>query len=122
MRKLWLLPIALALGGCLGHSSSGNELTGQVKRVQHCGDLLLPECPLLCPAYVHVDISLGTMRYGVWSSTQDIWLWVKNEAVIGTLEKAVQNGSVVKVNYDVARGRWFDCVEKEELTSVEVVQ
>lgn len=116
MRKLWLLPIALALGGCLGHSSSGNELTGQVKRVQH-------KTPLLCPNYVHVDISLGTMRNGVGSmSTQDIWLWVKDEAEIGVLEKAAQNGSIVKVNYDVARGRWFDCVEKEELTRVEVVQ
>lgn len=115
MRKLWVLPVLL-LAGCMGHTSSGNELTGQVKRVQH-------KTPILCPDYVHVDISLGTMRNGVGSmSTQDIWLWVKNDADVAVLEKASRDGGIVKVSYDVARSRWFDCVEKEELTHVEVVQ
>lgn len=113
-RYLPLLAIPL-LTGCLGHSSAGNELVGQVKRVQHV-------TPWLCPDYAHVDISLGTMRGGVGSmSTQDIWLWVKNPADIKILEDAAKDGKIVKVNYDVARSRWFNCVELEELTHVEAL-
>lgn len=115
MKKLLMAGLVLSLTGCLGHTSTGNELVGQVKRVQH-------KTPLLCPDYVHVDISLGVMRNGVGSmSTQDIWLWVQNSTDVAVLEKAAQNGQIVKVNYDVARGRWFECVEKEELTRVEIM-
>lgn len=114
MKKVALLSL-LALGGCLGHNSTGNELVGQVKRVQH-------KTPILCPDYVHVDVSMGTMRNGVGSmSTQDLWLWVKNPGDVAILEKAAKDGQIVKITYDVARARWFGCVEHEELTSVEIV-
>lgn len=115
MRKFLPLILLPLLVGCLGHTSSDNELTGQVKRVQN-------KTPLLCPDYTHVDISLGVMRGGVGSmSTQDIWLWVKNPADIPALMKAAENGAIVKVKYSVARGRWFNCVEHEELDSVQVL-
>lgn len=112
-----MVPVVLAVSlcGCLGHTSSGNELTGQVKKVQHV-------TPIFCPDYYHVDISLGTMRNGVGSmSSQDIILWVKNESDVAMLEQASRDGSIVKVNYDIARSRWFNCVEKEELTQAEKV-
>lgn len=111
------LAASLSLGGCLGHTSSGNELTGQVKRVQH-------NTPWGCWNWVHADISLGTMRNGVGSlSSEDIWLWVKNEADVKLLEQAARDGSIVKINYDVARMRgWFSCEEKEEITHVEILR
>lgn len=116
MRRLLALPLALALGGCLGHSSSGNELTGQVKRVQH-------NTPFFCGDWVHADVSLGTMRNGVGSmSTQDLWLWVMNPEDVVVLERAARDGLIVKINYDVARYRaWWSCMEKEEITHVEIV-
>lgn len=111
------LGILLSLGGCLGYTSSGNELTGQVKRVQH-------NTPFNCQNWVHADISMGSMRNGVGSmSNQDLWLWVKNDADVAILEKAARDGSIVKVNYDVARMRgWLSCEELEEITHVEIIQ
>lgn len=115
MKRLLAISMLFGLTGCLGHSSTGNEVIGQVKRVQH-------KTPLLCPDYAHVDISMGTMRNGVGSmSTQDIWLWIQNPADIALLEGAARDGKIVKINYDVARSRWFNCVEHEELTRVEVL-
>lgn len=109
------LAATLLLGGCLGNSSTGNEATGQVKRVQH-------QTPIFCPDYYHVDISLGVVRNGTGSmSTQDTWLWVPNDSDVKKLEQAAQSGALVKITYDVARGRWFNCVEHDTVRSVEVI-
>lgn len=116
MKKTALLTFLLPLAGCLGHSSRHNELVGQVKRVQHM-------TPMSCPNWDHVDISLGTMRNGVGSmSNQDLWLWVPNRKDMLLLEAAARDGRIVKVMYDIARWRfWFNCEELEEVTSVEVL-
>jgi hypothetical protein len=108
--------ISLGLTGCLGNSSAGNEAVGQVKRVQH-------KTPILCPDYNHVDISLGVMRNGVGSmSTQDMWLYVPNALDNSVLTDAAQSGALVKISYDVARGRWFGCVETATVTAVTVLK
>lgn len=107
------LCLVLALSAC-GYSSVDNELTGQVKRVKK-------RTPMVCPDYVEVDVSLGIMRNGVGSmSTEDVWLLVESYADIALLEKAAEEGGVVKVHYDVKRLTL--CVPDHRLTKVERLQ
>ena len=101
------LPLVLLLStSCAycGHTSEGNELTGQVKKVLH-------NTPLVCPGTVTADISLGVIRNGVGSaSKEDIWVQVNNPADVSLLETAAKSGALVNVKYDVARGVvcWID--------------
>ncbi len=102
----------LALTACLGHSSEGNTLTGQVKKAKNI-------TPLLCSNYHAVDVSLGVLRNGVGSmSTEDIWLYVPNDADFAVLQQAADTGAIVKVTYNVERARW--CVPNDEATHVEL--
>ncbi len=90
---------------------------GQVKLVQNM-------TPWWCENWVHADISLGTMRNGVGSmSTQDMWMWVPDAAQAAILKRSSEDGTIVKITYDVARSRgWFSCEELEEITNVEVLR
>jgi major membrane immunogen (membrane-anchored lipoprotein) len=112
MKKLaTLLPVLLA---ACGFSSVDNELTGQAKRVKK-------KTPIICGDYTEVDISLGVMRNGVGSmSTEDVWLLVNDSEQIKLLEKAVTDGAIVKVTYDIKRLTL--CVPDHVLRTVEVLQ
>jgi hypothetical protein len=82
-----------------GTSSSGNESVGQIKKVVN-------KTPFICPNYTEVDISLGIVRNGIGSmSHEDLVLALDNSAksTIDKLKKAAEDGSVVKVTYDVQR-------------------
>ena len=115
MKKIiWILPILLT--GCLGDSSRDNELSGQVKKIHSV-------TPILCPNYKEVDVSLRILRNGMGSvSNQDMILWVPNDDDYEILKKASENGSIVKIKYDVARDRWFDCVPRETVSHAEIIQ
>lgn len=106
--------LTLTLTGCLGNESTDNELIGQAKKAQLA-------TPLICPHYHRVDVSLGVMRNGAGSmSTQDVWMYVPNDKDFVIFTDAVAKGSVVKVNYNVARLTW--CVPMPVVTHVEVVE
>jgi hypothetical protein len=101
MKRLTMALILLTLPGCsamCGLSSTGNEATGQVKKVQH-------KTPLLCGEYDEVDVSLGVIRNGVGSmSTQDQWFNLgNNPEVLAIFKKASENGALVKFRYDERR-------------------
>lgn len=114
MKLIGALALTLSMQGCLGDTSKDNELTGQVKKVQH-------HTPLILPNYNAADVSLGVVRNGVGSmSGQDLWLYVPNAADYETLSKAAESGAIVKLKYNVARCRFY--VQKEEVTHVEIVQ
>lgn len=113
MNRFNTIMIALTVAAC-GYSSADNELTGQVKRVKKV-------TPIVCPDYVEADISLGVMRNGVGSmSTEDVWVLVESYADIQLLDTAAEQGSLVKVRYDVKRVSM--CVPDHRLTSVELVK
>lgn len=100
----------LLLGGCLGASSSGNEMTGQVKRCQHV-------TPLIFFDYDRCDVSLGIMRNGVGSMSQeDVWIYVPTASHYAILDSASKSGALVNIKYDVARFRWY--VEDDMVTDV----
>ena len=104
--------LAISLQGCLGNSSSSNELIGQVKKVQHV-------TPLLFPNYDRVDVSLGVIRNGVGSmSKEDAWLYVPHEADYAILSQAAKTGELVKIQYDVARARLYG--PHDEVTHAEI--
>lgn len=117
MKKITLIAIlalALPLGGCWGHSSSGNTIIGQVKKVKRM-------TPLVCGDRVDVDVSLGIMRNGVGSmSTQDMWLTVANPATLAVLNWAADHGTPVQITYDTARANL--CWNEEELTGVQYIK
>lgn len=112
---LALLVLALATGcNACGHKSQGNEVTGQVKKVVH-------NTPLLCPAYVTADISLGVMKNGVGSmSKDDLWVQVMNDSDVKLLETAAKNGDLVTMQYDVPRVTI--CWDDHQVSSVAIVK
>lgn len=113
MRTMLMIALVGLLAGC-GRSSIDNELVGQPKKVLHVN-------PLICPDYYAVDISLGVMRDGVGSmSTQDEWFYIPDHSDIETFKTAVDNGSLVKVRYDVYRVTF--CVPNTAITHVEVTE
>src|SRR5579859_447764 len=63
-----LLAIAISFAsaacGACGNSSVGNELEGQVKKV-------VKRTPIFCSDYVEADVSLGVIRNGVGSMSQE---------------------------------------------------
>lgn len=113
MKKILILMAAtICLAGCLGNSSSENDLVGQIKKAQHATPLLLPD-------YNRVDVSLGVMRNGVGSMSQeDVWMYVEDQAEFKTLEAAAQTGAVVHLHYNVARFRFY--VPNDYVTGVEI--
>lgn len=111
--KTLLFTAAILLNAC-GSSSVDNELTGQVKRV-------IRRTPIICPDYVEADISLGVMRNGVGSmSTEDVWLYVEDQSDVLLLDRAAQDGDLVRVEYDIHRVTL--CVPDHFLTYVELVK
>lgn len=111
--KILLAILVLVLSGC-GYESRDSEAIGQVKRV-------IRKTPIICPNWVELDLSLGVMRQGVGSmSTQDLILYVPNEAMAKQLEEAAAAGQLVKVKYDVARITW--CITDHIATSVETIK
>lgn len=118
MKKITLFALLLAasmmlLSAC-GYSSQDNESIGQIKKVANM-------TPILCGKRTDVDLSLGVMRNGVGSmSQQDLWLTVRNPQLVNTLKKAAETGAIVKVKYDEARVNF--CWQDHELTSVEITQ
>lgn len=97
MRKIIsVAAIALLALGC-GRSSVDSEIVGQPKKI-------VKQTPIFCENYTDVDISLGFVKDGVGSmSNQDIWLTVPNQSDIDTLNKAVDENKLVKVIYDEYR-------------------
>lgn len=110
-RALALLLLAVPLlGGCWGYSATDNQLTGQIKRVASV-------TPILCGDRIDVDVSMGVMRNGMGSmSNQDIWLTVADPSLLDTLRRASVSGSIVTITYDTAR--FNVCWNNEELTGV----
>ena len=105
--------IVLALAAC-GLSSAGNELEGQVKKV-------IRVTPIICPDYVVADVSLGVLRNGVGSlSKEDVDLYVADEHMVETLQRAAKSGTPVTIGYDVQRVGI--CRPDHWLTSVQVEQ
>jgi len=115
MKKvLFLIAVTLCLAGCLGNTSSENDLIGQVKKAQHA-------TPILLPNYSQVDVSLGVVRNGVGSmSREDVWLYVEDQTDFKKLETAAQTGAVVHIHYNVARFRFY--VPNDYVTGVEIEQ
>jgi hypothetical protein len=112
MKKLILLPFLIGLTAC-GYSSVENELISQPKKIFH-------QTPIFCPDRVDVDVSMGVMRNGVGSmSNQDVFLNVPNEKDVKTLEKAISEGKLVKIKYNVYRVVW--CQPDDEVVSVEIL-
>lgn len=102
------IALALFLSAC-GFSSKANELVGQVKKV-------VEQTPIFCSDYAEVDISLGVLRNGAGSvSHEDVILYVPNQADAAFLKKAAEDGTPVKVTYDIKRVPW--CVPDHWLTS-----
>lgn len=109
MKKLVLGLMFLV--GC-GYSSVDNELIGQVKKVKHM-------TPIVCYDYSTADVSLGIMRNGVGSlSNQDVWLTVP-EKLEEEFKKANESGAIVKIKYKEWRATL--CIPEYEATSIEIV-
>lgn len=104
--------------GC-GYSSRDNEVIGQVKRVVH-------RTPIFCDNHYDVDISLGVIKNGVGSmSNQDIWITITNPQDLQTIQTAASSGDIVKFMYDVPRFNF--CLNHDHqaahlLTHVEIVK
>ncbi len=115
MKKIALISLALLTASGCGYSSRKNDLTGQVKKVIH-------HTPLVCPDYVEVDVSLGVMRNGTGSiSNQDVWLVVTDKADEQKLDAAAVSGAPVKVTYDDKRFFW--CTQNgHRVAGVEVLK
>lgn len=87
---LFCLPL---LAGCLGFSSTDNEMIGQVKYVKNV-------TPLLVPGYFLADVSLGVMRGGVGSiSKSDKQLFAVGDELQKKLKHAAETGEIVKIAY-----------------------
>lgn len=103
--------ILLAVAAC-GTSAKNNELVGQVKKV-------VEQTPLICPDYVEVDVSLGTVRKGVGSmSREDVVLHVEG-ADVAALKSAALDGHLVRITYDIQRVH--PCTPSHWATSVAVL-
>jgi hypothetical protein len=109
---LMVLCCAAGLTGC--YSSRDNELVGQPKKVVNV-------TPILCSDRSDLDISLGVLRNGVGSmSTADEWLTVQRQQDVDTLNKAVVDGKLVRVKYDVHRFAW--CWNNNVVSDVQILQ
>lgn len=114
MKKITSILVLILLSGCLGYSSKDNEMSGQVKKVNH-------NTPLICGNFDDADISLGVMHNGTGSmSTRDEWVYVPNPEDYKILQEAAKTGDIVKITYDQARTTF--CVENITVTHVELVK
>jgi hypothetical protein len=117
MKKLFLhVLMSLMVIGCAGGMGDGccgwskKEVTGsgQVKKVGKV-------TPLVCPDHYIVDISLGVMRNGVGSmSNQDMNFFIE-EKHVESLRAIAAVGGIVDFTYDERRYAW--CVDHQRLTS-----
>lgn len=112
MKTFLTFAALLLLTGCLGNSSAGNDLIGQVKKVQHI-------TPLVFADYYRADVSLGIMRDGVGSmSKEDMVLYIPNPDDQAVLTSAAETGKLVRITYNDARFRWY--VENEYVIHAEI--
>jgi PBP1b-binding outer membrane lipoprotein LpoB len=112
-RTLIFVSAAILLSGC-GNTEFDNELVGQAKK-------LAQATPIICPDYKRFDVSLGIMRGGTGSmSNQDMWLTVTNEGDLSIIKRAVETGAIVKVKYNTRR--LATCSDDHWMTSIEIVQ
>lgn len=116
--KLALISLAvIPLSGCFGQSSYDNETTGQVKKV-------VANNPIICDRHHSVDISLGVIRNGVGSmSNQDQWYYIDNDDkdVVNVLKKASETGALVKIVYDIDRITPFCRNQDHHIKSVSIL-
>jgi hypothetical protein len=114
MKKSLLgLAVVVMLSGC-GYSAVDNEFAGQVKKVVH-------QTPIFCAERYDTDISLGVLRNGVGSMSQeDVWLTVPNQDDQKLLKQAAETGQIVKVKYDVYRVTW--CWQDHVVRGVELTK
>lgn len=109
----YLLIGMLLISSC-GYSSLDNESIGQVKRIHKYS-------PILCDPWTEVDISLGVMRNGVGSmSNEDYDLTIMNDEQAKLLAQANSSGSLVKIKYDIKRWNW--CINSNHIKSVEILK
>jgi len=99
--------------GC-GYSQRDTEVIGQVKKIHKL-------TPLICPERIVADISLGVMRGGTGSmSNQDKDLLVTETAQAITLKEAAEKGKLVKITYNVKRLTL--CDEEEQIATVSILE
>lgn len=113
MNKVIVLAVVVALSAC-GLSAKNNEMVGQVKKV-------VEQTPIFCGDYAEADISLGVLRNGGGSmSKEDVVLYVADQDMVKLLKRAAEDGSPVKVTYDIQR--LAVCRPDHWLTSVQVIE
>lgn len=107
---IFVLPFLVSCG----YSSVGTDMVGQVKRVMN-------KTPILCNDRVDLDLSLGVLRNGVGSmSSEDATATIHNPSDIELLKKAQEDGSAVKVTYNLKRWTW--CEDERQVTKVEILK
>lgn len=115
MKKLELaigLTMLCMLGGCFGYSSTDNNTIAQPKK-------LIKVNPILCPNYTLLDASLGIMRNGVGSmSTEDHEFVVTSDSQAVLINKAIDSGFILKINYQQARATF--CTEDFFINSISI--
>jgi hypothetical protein len=108
-----LMAICAVVAAC-GYTSRDVEAIGQVKRVAAV-------TPIICPNYKALDLSLGVMRNGVGSmSNEDIELLVDGEDMAAKLKASAEQGKIVKITYDMARITF--CVPDRVVRTVQVLE
>lgn len=114
MKKILFSFLVLGvISGC-GLQARDTEAIGQIKRIAK-------KTPLLCPDETLLDMSLGLMRNGTGSvSQEDLWIRVQDAHQEFLLRQAVDSGAPVRVTYDVQRFRF--CWEQREATKIEIIQ
>ena len=111
--KFLIMNLVLVLSGC-GYSARDGVLTGQAKAITM-------NTPIICPFNYSVSISLGVMRNGVGSmSNQDNELEIINPEHIEIFKKAVELGKIVKVKFDTRR--FTLCVPQDLLTEISIAE
>jgi hypothetical protein len=94
--KMFIALVCMSMIGC-GYSSTNNEMVAQPKKIHHT-------TPILCHNYTELDVSMGVMRNGSGSmSTEDVLLTVNNDKDQIVLQKAIDDGKLVKIHYDEFR-------------------
>lgn len=88
-------------------------MIGQVKKFSHV-------TPIFCSNRVDVDVSLGVIRNGVGSmSNEDVWATASPETY-ELLKKANESGEIVKLTYDVRRVTF--CEEDRVIIKAEITK
>lgn len=113
MKKVLCVGIMMAASSC-GLTARDSEAVGQIKHV-------IKKTPIFCPDETLLDMSLGLMRNGTGSVSQEnVWIRVSTPEQEKQLRDAATSGAPVRVTYDVQRVRF--CWEERETTRVELIK